>query len=296
MVFDSAVLDLQPYTGFDMDRFVRRTHCSWHDNGWQSLLVQRFDHATVAEDMRLPGTSDIHLVLPLAGRAQIHTTTGGRARRHTWAPGRLELLIPGQPLVRAYQSDSPMRSVQVHIPRTTVETTADQLGGRDVDYEAMAASLATGDALVEELLRQLADSTETSDLYAETSAAFLATHLLTRHQRGHTPDGAPRDDTRVRAAITMMRDQLAQPITLADLAAHVHLSVFHFVTVFKQATGHPPHRYLARLRIAEAKRLLRGTNLTIAAIATRCGFASPGALSTAFTRHTGTRPSAYRET
>lgn len=94
----------------------------------------------------------------------------------------------------------------------------------------------------------------------------------------------------------MMRDQLAQPITLADLAAHVHLSVFHFVTVFKQATGHPPHRYLARLRIAEAKRLLRGTNLTIAAIATRCGFASPGALSTAFTRHTGTRPSAYRET
>ncbi|GAA1566052.1 hypothetical protein GCM10009678_56170 [Actinomadura kijaniata] len=54
MVFASARFDLQPYVGFDMARYVRRTYCSWEDSGWRSLLVQRFEHVPVAEDMELP--------------------------------------------------------------------------------------------------------------------------------------------------------------------------------------------------------------------------------------------------
>ena len=57
MVFDSARFDLRPYTGFETDRFVRRTFCSWEDAGWRSLLVQRFEHVPVAEDMALPAAA-----------------------------------------------------------------------------------------------------------------------------------------------------------------------------------------------------------------------------------------------
>ena len=58
MVFDSERFEnLRPYAGFDMDRYVRRTFCSWQDLGWQSLLVQRFEHVPVTEDMALPGTA-----------------------------------------------------------------------------------------------------------------------------------------------------------------------------------------------------------------------------------------------
>ncbi|WP_433323119.1 helix-turn-helix domain-containing protein [Spirillospora sp. CA-294931] len=91
-----------------------------------------------------------------------------------------------------------------------------------------------------------------------------------------------------------MRGRLADPLTLADIAAEVHLSVYHLVRVFKEATGVTPYRFLTRLRIEEAKRLLGGTDLAIAQIASRSGFASPGALSAAFLRHTGARPSVYR--
>ncbi|WP_040816291.1 helix-turn-helix domain-containing protein [Nocardia concava] len=81
---------------------------------------------------------------------------------------------------------------------------------------------------------------------------------------------------------------------MAELAAEVHLSVYHLVRVLRDSTGQTPHRFLTRLRIEEAKRLLRGTDLPLDRIAQWCGFATPGALSTAFLRHTGVRPSAYR--
>ncbi|MER6671153.1 AraC family transcriptional regulator, partial [Amycolatopsis japonica] len=105
---------------------------------------------------------------------------------------------------------------------------------------------------------------------------------------------AGREDDRVRAAVAMMRDRLADPLSVAEIAGEVHLSVYHFIRVFKEKTGETPHRFLGGLRIEEARRLLRGTDLPIAAIAGRCGFATPGALSAAFLKHTGSRPSDYR--
>ncbi|MFI5563309.1 helix-turn-helix domain-containing protein [Amycolatopsis japonica] len=292
MVFDSARFDLQPYTGFDMARYVRRTYCSWEDSGWESLLVQRFEHVPVAEDIRLPAVADLHLVLPLSGRAVMETRGEGRWNRHEW--GRLELAVPGRPLRRRYRGDEAMRSLQVHIPGTTVESVAARLGGRAVDHEAMAASVAGGDPLLDELVRAVGNAREDDDLYAESAAAFLTVHLLTRHARKPGPPSAGREDDRVRAAVAMMRDRLADPLSVAEIAGEVHLSVYHFIRVFKEKTGETPHRFLARLRIEEARRLLRGTDLPIAAIAGRCGFATPGALSAAFLKRTGSRPSEYR--
>ncbi|KFZ80883.1 AraC family transcriptional regulator [Amycolatopsis sp. MJM2582] len=293
MVFDSARFDLRPYVGFDMARYVRRTYCSWEDSGWESLLVQRFDHVPVAEDLRLPAVADLHLILPLSGRAVMETRGEGRWNRHEWGPGRLELAVPGKPLLRRYRGDEAMRSLQVHIPGTTVESVAARLGGRAVDHEAMAASVAEGDPLLDELVRAVGNAQEDDDLYAESAAAFLTVHLLTRHARKTAPS-AGREDDRVRAAVAMMRDRLADPLSVAEIAGEVHLSVYHFIRVFKEKTGETPHRFLARLRIEEARRLLRGTDLPIAVIAGRCGFTTPGALSAAFLKHTGSRPSEYR--
>jgi len=186
-----------------------------------------------------------------------------------------------------------MRSVQVHIPRDTVDSVAAQLGG-EVDYEAMAASLAEPDPLLQEAVRAVGAPGGAGELYAESAAAFLTTHLLTRHGRLPAGRAPSREDARVRAAVAIMRGRLAERVTLADIAAEVHLSVYHLVRVFRDATGLTPHRFLTRLRIEEAKRLLRGTDLPLDRIAQRCGFAGPGALSTAFLRHTGARPSVYR--
>ncbi|MFG1798399.1 hypothetical protein [Nocardia sp. NPDC049149] len=61
MVFDSTRFDLQPYAGLDLDRSVRLTYSSWEDAEWQSLLVQRFEHDPVVEELTLPAAADLHL-------------------------------------------------------------------------------------------------------------------------------------------------------------------------------------------------------------------------------------------
>lgn len=291
MVFDSQTFDLAPYADFaHLPAHVRRTYCSWHDASWRSLLVQTFEHATEAEDVALPGVSDLHLVLCVAGDAVMRTHADENSMRR-WVPGTLELMVPGRASVVGYRGASAMRTVQVHIPSATIDRAAAQAGRSRPDFEALAARLRTGDALVEQLVRALPGVEPDNDLYAESAAAFLVTHLLTEGKRDR-PAGP--EHAAVRAATAIMRDRLAESLTLSDIAAELHLSVFHFIRVFRAATGETPHRYLTRLRIEHARRLLSGTTLTIEQVAVRCGFASPGALSTTFLRHVGVRPSVYR--
>ncbi len=89
-----------------------------------------------------------------------------------------------------------------------------------------------------------------------------------------------------------MRDQLGRPVTVTELADVARLSPYHFLRVFKRATGHTPHRYLILLRIAEVKRLLEG-GVTVTRAAQQCGFYSTAHLSAVFLRETGVRPSRW---
>ncbi|MFI6172313.1 helix-turn-helix domain-containing protein [Nocardia sp. NPDC051052] len=291
-MLDSLDFDLTPYAGFDMAAYVRRTYCSWQDSGWRSLLVQRFDHAPRAEDLPMPAVADVHVVLCVAGDAVMRTHADGNSTRRRWVPGHLDLVIPGREIVREYRATAALRTIQVHIPAATVDRAAAQLGGAGPDFEALSDALNAGDPVVEQVMRAMPAAVSTDDTYAESAAAFLATHLLTKGKHHCLPGP---EHAAVRAGIALMRDRLAEPLTLADIAAEVHLSVYHFIRVFRAETGETPHRYLSRLRIERARRLLSSSTLTVEQIAERCGFASPGALSSAFVGQVGVRPSVYRK-
>ncbi|MET7288840.1 helix-turn-helix domain-containing protein [Streptomyces sp. NPDC005573] len=287
----SLAFDLAPYAGIDGDQYVQRGYCSWSDAGWRSLLVQSFVHVRQVDDFLLPGTSDLHLVLCTGGEAMMQVGSEGTSTRRRWRPGRLELMVPGRPTLRSYTSTSVMSTVQVHVRRADIEQAAQGLKKPAADFEALSAELSEGDPVVEHLVRSLPAHRDAGDLYAESVASFLAMHLMSR---GRIPRLPGHGHAAVRTGIGIMRDRLAEPLTLAEIAAEAHLSVYHFVRVFKDATGLTPRRYLTRLRIERARRLLSETDLTMEQITERCGFAAPSALSSAFLRQVGVRPSAYR--
>jgi len=89
-------------------------------------------------------------------------------------------------------------------------------------------------------------------------------------------------------------DRLAEPIALEDMARHAHMSVRTFTRRFRGEVGSSPLKWLAQQRLAQARLLLETTDLTVARIATACGFGDPVALRKHFHAHLGLSPLAYR--
>ncbi|MFE6983249.1 AraC family transcriptional regulator [Streptomyces griseus] len=102
------------------------------------------------------------------------------------------------------------------------------------------------------------------------------------------------DDPWTAAALRLMHDGPAHPWTVAELAAAAGASRAAFARRFTALVGQPPMAYLTGWRIGLAAELLRDTDLTVEAVARRVGYSGAFALSAAFKRVRGSRPSEHR--
>lgn len=134
-------------------------------------------------------------------------------------------------------------------------------------------------------------------LYTESLKNLLAVHLLRNYSSVAVPalsDG-PLDTLKLNQVKDFIEEQLAEDLTIADIAAVVHMSQFHFARAFKAATGTPPHRYLTQRRMERAKVLLGVTRLSVAEVAYRVGFDNKSYFIAQFRKATGTTPKAFRD-
>lgn len=103
---------------------------------------------------------------------------------------------------------------------------------------------------------------------------------------------APGHARRVQRAQSYLRDRLADPIALDDLAAHTGMDKYHLCRAFRAQVGIPPYRYLTYLRVARAAQLLqRGHRAS--EIAPLVGFYDQAQLTRHFRRITGTTPGRF---
>jgi AraC family transcriptional regulator len=106
---------------------------------------------------------------------------------------------------------------------------------------------------------------------------------------------ATRSHEAVARAIEKMQSDLGDQLTIDDLARAAMFSKFHFCRLFQQVTGLPPGRFLAALRLVEAKRLLVSTSLSVTEISNQVGYSSVGTFSYRFKSMVGESPSFYRQ-
>jgi PAS domain S-box-containing protein len=88
--------------------------------------------------------------------------------------------------------------------------------------------------------------------------------------------------------------KFADPLTVAELAGLVHLSVSQFERRFKQLFFVSPMKYLNRVRLEHAARLLTESTAAIAMIALDCGFYDHSHFTKRFRTVYGQPPSQYR--
>ena len=91
-----------------------------------------------------------------------------------------------------------------------------------------------------------------------------------------------------------LRQNLAEPLTLDDLARASELSKFHFVRRYRALTGRTPMEDLRLIRLTATRDLLLTTALTLKEIAPRCGLGDEFHLARVFRRHFKIPPGAVR--
>ena len=99
---------------------------------------------------------------------------------------------------------------------------------------------------------------------------------------------------RLRRVTEYVQQNLDKDLTLADLAAVVYMSPFHFARLFKCSTGVPPHRFVVRQRLTRARACLAVEGQSIAQISRMVGYRTPSHFTTVFRRSLGVTPGAYR--
>lgn len=95
-------------------------------------------------------------------------------------------------------------------------------------------------------------------------------------------------------AMDWARERLSDPIKLEDMAASVHKSERTFLRRFRETVGITPMVWLQRERMFKAQELLEVSTVSLADIASQCGYQSLETFRVSFKRTIGTSPAAYR--
>jgi len=129
---------------------------------------------------------------------------------------------------------------------------------------------------------------------AEASAARVSS-ALARVLRDHV-DLSTQRKTPVREAVLkaqeFLRRNLQETPSLAAIGAHVGLSPFHFLRVFKAHSGMTPHAWLMQERVERSLKLLQ-QGRPIAETSRQCGFADQSHLTRRFKQVLGVPPGTF---
>lgn len=97
----------------------------------------------------------------------------------------------------------------------------------------------------------------------------------------------------VREAIVYTMQNFNKPLTTSDIAEHLHVSVNHFMRVFKKECGITYGEYLAEHRIIRAKKLLKTNKYKIYEVSDMVGYRTPAYFNRLFKKYTGHNPGYY---
>lgn len=261
--------------------------------GWERLYVSTQAERPYQASFGSAGTHQ--LILHLDGPVTVRRGHGQLGSPRRVPPGGMFLHPATHDLTVELGGD--LRTVHVYLAEDAVREAA----GQDGRVE-LAEELGSSDPLIEQLVLGLDGVLRAWEPAARTYVDHLSVLLAAQLGRYHSvrpatrwPKAQPGLSGRQFAAVRdLMEVRLAEPIPLADLAGAVSLSVSQFSRQFKACTGETPHRFLMRLRVEQACRLLRASAIPIAEVAVRSGFSHQEHLCRVLRTQLGVTPAEVR--
>ncbi len=256
----------------DQARFVRPAHLPGVELVSVSYRRRRFPVHTHAE----------FVVGSVVGGAE---TLGVGGRSYIVGAGASLFLHPDEPHANATIGDD---ALQYRVFYLTAASLAETLGGK---LPAFAAPVSDAAHMHETLTRaHVALSGESDTLEQESAFAALAQSLI--DVTALEARVAARPSVRTRRVKAFIDEHFADGFGLAALAEVAGMSSVHTLRTFKQEVGVTPLAYRNQVRLAEARRLLRG-GCAVAETAAAVGFVDQSHLNRQFQRVVGVSPARY---
>jgi AraC-like DNA-binding protein len=200
-----------------------------------------------------------------------------------------------------YVIDKPFHSLFFYVPRSALDSIADQSRAPRVDQLDCRLGVGHDDAVVRHIGASLQEGLrrpdETNQLFVDHMMLALTAHVaqtyggmrrITETNRGGL---AP---WQVKRACEKLESDLSGKFTLEQIAAEFELSVSHFARAFRTSTGLPPHQWLLQQRVKAAKQLMTVRDLPLSEIAISAGFANQSHFTRVFSQMVGVSPAAWR--
>jgi AraC family transcriptional regulator len=237
------------------------------------------------------------IAIPFEG-ASSHTTwqTASGQRKQQYVRSGHVSIIPAN-LLHEVTLERRLEMIGVSLEVSFFEQIVDELSQKPIE---IIENWAAQDPLIHQLgveVRREFQLGSPQSLYLESVIQVLTTHVIRNYSTTcpaakFVPELSPQ---KLQQAIAYINDQLEQDVTLSELAEVVQMSQYRFARAFRQSTGLPPHQYLLSQRIERAQTLLRETQLSIADISYKLGFASQSHFTATFRRFTAVTPTTYRK-
>ena len=218
---------------------------------------------------------------------------------HRFRPGDVIFTSAGSPV--NYAHAEPVEGLYFAIDPAYMSEMSGHLGmtpGHVVFRDNFGTADPTIYAIWRAFLEELKVPGAGGKLYSEALVMQLSIHLLRHYSESADarlgPSGAEADalHMRLRPAIDYIHDCFSDDISLADIAAVIHLTPYHFSRLFKRTVGVSPYQYVIQRRVEAATHLLQHSNLTVMEIALSVGFSDHSHLIRHYKRLMGTSPRA----
>ncbi len=184
---------------------------------------------------------------------------------------------------------------------STVHATYQQTRGLfDHLHEPIVLPLAAGESLTlafDNLLAELAEPQPGTEDMVQLLLRQSLILLLRRYCEGgecRLPWLSALEDHRLGAALERMLEHPDAPLTVQDLADTAGMSRSAFSQHFAEAFGQPPMEMFQELRLRQAAKLLRDTDMPVKQLAARLGYASRSHFSRSFRHQFGMAPLDFR--
>jgi AraC family transcriptional regulator len=271
---------------------------SSQSQGWDNILVEQFQPP--AGECNSHYTDDHSICLSLSPHPiRLIQIKGGKTHTSLYRKGDMSITPAKMPFFARWEGED--NYLQIRIASRFIQNVAQEALSMNPDQLELLPEFRTRDLQIEAigmmLLAELQQGNLSGKLYVESLANVLAVHLLRQYaiDKPHLPiykGGLP--ERQLLQILEYIHESLDREVKLADLAALLGMSQFHFSHLFKQAVGTSPYQYLLQQRVERAKQLLKQTDQSIMDIAFLCGFNSHSHLSKQFRQLTGMTPKDYR--